>query len=149
MRISITLLFALIGTVCAGALRDAFNARCSTFLADAASPNGGTGTWADLARLALGSGIVSGAGIRSAMADMAQRKDTSDFCVTGLIRSLTMYGNSSMWPAGLAGDVRTALLGWQYWIDEANGFQGNMEFWTENHQSIFSFSHRWNFPCCF
>ena len=57
------------------------------------------------------------------------------FDVSGLIRSLWMYSNSSMWPAGLAADVEAAILNWQFWIDEANGFQGDMMFWTENHQS--------------
>ncbi len=83
-----------------------------------------------------GGAAVSGAGIRSSIADMAKRQDCSDFDVSTMARIMHQYGNtSSAWPEGLAADIETALLGWEYWIDEANGFQGNMMFWTENHQS--------------
>lgn len=134
--VRLLVLVAFCAYASAGALRDAFNQRCDDFLRDAAGPGSGDGTWADLARLAQNIGVVHGDGLRSSMKDMWARKDCSDFDVTAMIRMLWAYGNSSQWPAGLAADVKKALLGWQYWIDEPFGFQGNMMFWTENHQSL-------------
>ena len=122
----------------AGPLRQGFQKRCHSFLQQTAEISGSTSTWADLTRLALNTGKVSGDGLRSSMKDMADRKDCSDFDVTGMLRMLWMYRNSSLWPSGLVDEIEDAILGWQFWIDEANGFQGNMMFWTENHQSILS-----------
>ena len=50
---------------------------------------------------------------------------------------LISYGDSPQLSAPLARTVESALVQWQYWIDQANGFQGNMMFWTENHQLNF------------
>eukprot|EP00456_Euglypha_rotunda_P022066 TRINITY_DN18751_c0_g1_i2.p1 TRINITY_DN18751_c0_g1~~TRINITY_DN18751_c0_g1_i2.p1 ORF type:complete len:290 (-),score=34.38 TRINITY_DN18751_c0_g1_i2:71-940(-) len=72
---------------------------------------------------------------------MAARLDCSDFDVPAMIRILWDYGNSSMLSANLSDTLKQALLNWQYWIDEYEAaFQGNMMFWTENHQMDFHVS---------
>lgn len=95
------------------------------------------GPYPDLARLALNQGTFSGAENYN-FSSMWDREDCSDFDVSGYVHMLTLYKDSPMFPADIKAAMTDALLNWQFWIDEYQArFQGNMMFWTENHQFSF------------
>ncbi|PRX02431.1 UNVERIFIED_ORG: hypothetical protein BCL66_1288 [Martelella mediterranea] len=61
------------------------------------------------------------------------REDCSDFHMVALL--LIWDRHRDALPEGFAGRLRTAILGWRYWVDEPSN--DVMWFWSENHTLCF------------
>jgi hypothetical protein len=85
---------------------------------------------AQLARLALDRGPLGAAIIRRSLAKIQRRDDTSDFDAVMLLRLLGHPG--SLLTAELRSEIRAALLGFKYWVDEPGS--DLLSMWSENHQ---------------
>jgi len=80
---------------------------------------------------ALASGRVSAAALERSLWMIGSRADCADFEAVGL---LTLLHRVSEWEPGLRDEVRAALLGFKYWIDQP-GLDA-MCYFTENHQLV-------------
>lgn len=82
---------------------------------------------------ALASGYVSGAALARSLWMIGSRADCADFEAVGLLTLLHRIGVED-WDPGLRDEVRAALLGFKYWIDQP-GLDA-MCYFTENHQLV-------------
>jgi hypothetical protein len=80
---------------------------------------------------ALASGRVAGAALARSLWMIGGRADCADFEAVGL---LTLLHRIEDWEPGLRDEVRAALLGFKYWIDQP-GLDA-MCYFTENHQLV-------------
>ena len=81
---------------------------------------------------ALAGGVIHGRDLDQALSLLRNRADCADFEAVGL---LTLWHADLTWPPGLRAQVREALLGFKYWIDQP-GLDA-MCYFTENHQLVF------------
>lgn len=88
-----------------------------------------------LARLALGQeGTVRPEDLGDALEMLRSRFDCADFQAVGLL-NLWHQAPEGAWPEEQRAAVKTALLGFKYWIDQP-GLDA-MCYFTENHQMVF------------
>jgi hypothetical protein len=73
--------------------------------------------------------------LRGALSMLRDRADCADFEAVGLLNLWHALPAAGAWPAGIRGEVRDALLGFKYWIDQP-GLDA-MCYFTENHQLVF------------
>jgi hypothetical protein len=109
--------------------RGDFASRQRETLELAAAPNR-RGLDAQLARLALGRGPLDEAGIRRSLEKIRRRDDTADFDAVMLLRLLGQ--GSPLLTTGLQREIRDALTGFKYWVDEPG--RDLLSMWSENHQ---------------
>jgi hypothetical protein len=95
----------------------------------AAAPRGRL--FSQIAKLELGRGPLEERVIRDALEFVHARHDCSDFRVAGLIR-IYHYGDSPLLDPRLRSQIREALLGFKYWMDEPG--KDLLSMWSENHQ---------------
>ena len=86
-------------------------------------------------RLVLGVGPLNEALLRAPLNMIHERRDCSDFALSGLLRILYRFGNSPLLTAAMRAEIEDAVLGFCYWYDQP-GVRG-MCFHTENHQILF------------
>jgi hypothetical protein len=91
------------------------------------------GTPPSVAR-ALAAGEITTADLRQALAMLAHRADCADFEAVGLL-NLWHAAAPDAWPGDSRAQVKDALLGFKYWIDQP-GLDA-MCYFTENHQIVF------------
>src|SRR6185436_12954177 len=104
-------------------------ARQKAFLEHAARANP-AGLYSQVARLALDRQIDEDA-IRSALVTVNTRRDGADFVANGLAR---IYSSKSLLISpSLRGELKSALIGMKYWVDEPGG-KDLLSMWSENHQ---------------
>lgn len=101
----------------------------------AASPDGDTGFFSQIARLELGVPISGEGPIREGIEFVASRRDCSDFAVAGLLRIAYRYGSGPLVPSTVREAIQDALLGFKYWWDEPD--DNRRCYHTENHQILF------------
>ncbi|WP_211770837.1 hypothetical protein [Kutzneria sp. CA-103260] len=82
---------------------------------------------------ALAAGRVRAEALERSLWMIASRADCADFEAVGLITLLHRVG-AEHWDPGLRDEVRAALLGFKYWIDQP-GLDA-MCYFTENHQLV-------------
>jgi hypothetical protein len=99
----------------------------------AGSPGGGSPGAGSLAAGSLGGGLAPD-DLRQALSMLRDRADCADFEAVGLL-SLWRAAPADAWPDGTREEVRQALLGFKYWIDQP-GLDA-MCYFTENHQLVF------------
>ena len=91
----------------------------------------GTGLYSLIARLELGRGPLDDKPLVSALATLKERRDGADFLANGLIR---IYRHpSKLVTAARRAEIKAALLGMKYWVDEPGG-KDLLSMWSENHQ---------------
>ena len=73
--------------------------------------------------------------LRQSLSMIDQRADCADFEAVGLITLIHALQDDDVWPSGSQADVRRALLGFKYWIDQP-GLDA-MCYFTENHQLVY------------
>jgi len=105
-----------------------FDSRRKEFLqyAAAAEPSA---LHAQVARLELGKALDEKA-IRAGVAMVRERKDNADFTANALLRLHSYRG--PLLPDSLRQEIKQALLGFKYWIDEPGGAELQW-MWNENH----------------
>lgn len=87
-----------------------------------------------LARLALDpSAMIDAGDLATALRMVRDRYDCADFEAVGLV-TLWHRAPATAWPEGTRDDVRSALTGFKYWIDQP-GLDA-MCYFTENHQMV-------------
>jgi hypothetical protein len=91
----------------------------------------GTSVYAQVARLELERGPLDESAIRKAIDTIVNRVDGADFAANALLRML--HSPSPLLKAGLRQDIKRALLGLKYWVDEPGG-KDLLSVWSENHQ---------------
>jgi hypothetical protein len=106
-----------------------YAARQRAFLEHAAGANP-AGLYSQVARLELGRGIDEAA-VRAGIATIRERRDGADFVANGLVR-IYQY-KSPLVSAALRAEMKAALLGFKYWVDEP-GERDLLSMWSENHQ---------------
>jgi hypothetical protein len=106
-----------------------YESRRKDYLAFSANAKAG-GLYSQVARLALGRPIAEKP-VRAAIATLNERRDGADFQANGLIRIYAHKGKQVS-PA-LRKDIKDALLGLKYWVDEPGG-KDLLSMWSENHQ---------------
>jgi hypothetical protein len=111
--------------------RGDYESRRFMFLEHAASAASG-GLYSQIARLELERGPLDVEAVRNALARVRARRDGSNFLVNGLLRILS-YEDSPHVPAPLRREIKDALLGFKYWVDEPGG-RDLLSMWAENHQ---------------
>jgi hypothetical protein len=89
-----------------------------------------------LARSAVRASPTLDAGdLQGALSMLRNRADCADFEAVGLLNLWHALTAPDAWPAGTRDEVRQALLGFKYWIDQP-GLDA-MCYFTENHQLVF------------
>lgn len=73
--------------------------------------------------------------LASALSMVNGRADCADFEAVGLLNLWHALPDEAAWPTGARDAVRSALLGFKYWIDQP-GLDA-MCYFTENHQLVF------------
>ena len=73
--------------------------------------------------------------ILTTIAGINERRDCSDFSLTGLLGLLHRHGDDPAFPPDLHRALRACVLGFKYWLDEPGA--DAMCYWTENHQILF------------
>jgi hypothetical protein len=81
---------------------------------------------------ALASGSIEDGDLDQALSMLRNRADCADFEAVGL---LNLWHAEVPWPPGAREQVKEALLGFKYWIDQP-GLDA-MCYFTENHQLVF------------
>ncbi len=92
--------------------------------------------FAEIAKMALNRWAeVDSAVILSAIDGINQRRDCSDFYLTGLLGMMYRYQDTFMFPHELKRPLRDCVLGFKYWDDEP----GSDAMWyrSENHSILF------------
>jgi hypothetical protein len=107
-----------------------YQSRRMDFLEHAAAAPGGL--YAQIVRLELGRGPIDDSAIASAVASLRARRDGGDFIANGLLRVLS-YRTSPLLSDRLRQDIKAALLGFKYWVDEPGG-RDLLSMWSEGHQ---------------
>jgi hypothetical protein len=107
-----------------------YESRRMDFLEHAAAAPGGL--YSQIVRLELGRGPIDDNAIASAIAILRARRDGGDFIANGLLRVLS-YRSSPLLSDRLRQDIRAALLGFKYWVDEPGG-RDLLSMWSEGHQ---------------
>jgi hypothetical protein len=79
--------------------------------------------------------VLDPADLRGALSMLRGRADCADFEAVGLLNLWHALTPADAWPAGTRDEVRQALLGFKYWIDQP-GLDA-MCYFTENHQLVF------------
>lgn len=96
----------------------------------------GSGYYAQLARLELGSAPFERAPVDDLLDFMDARKDTADFKATALLRLLFLHGANPALPPDLVARAKRTLLGFRYRLEDPG--QDEMVFWSENHYLMFA-----------
>jgi hypothetical protein len=92
--------------------------------------------FAEIARVALGRwDELDHQVVRATIEGINQRRDCSDFYLTGLLGLLHRHGDDPAFPPDLHRALRDCVLGFKYWRDEPGS--DAMCYWTENHQILF------------
>jgi hypothetical protein len=107
-----------------------YASRQRAFLEHAAAANP-SGLYSQVARLALGRGPLNEAAIRAGIATVRERRDGADFVANALARIYPT--RSPLLSAALRQEIKDALLGMKYWVDEPGG-KDLQSMWSENHQ---------------
>jgi hypothetical protein len=109
-----------------------YASRQRAFLEHAAAANP-AGLYSQVARLALGRSLDEAA-IRKGIATINERRDGADFVANALVRIYQQ--KSRLVSAALRQEIRAALLGMKYWVDEPDkpGINDLQSMWSENHQ---------------
>ena len=92
-----------------------------------------SGLHSQIARLALGRGPLDVEAIRAGVATVRDRKDGADFAANALLRIYNDGARSPLLSAALRQEIKAALLGFRYWMDEPSGKE-MLWMWSENHQ---------------
>jgi hypothetical protein len=103
--------------------------RQQAFLEHAARANP-SGLYSQVARVTLGKPLNQEA-IRAALVTVRDRRDGADFVANGIAR--LYQSKSPLVPAALRDEIKAALLGMKYWVDEPGG-KDLLSMWSENHQ---------------
>jgi hypothetical protein len=107
-----------------------YETRRRAFLEHAAAAQPG-GLYTQIARMELARGPLDEAAIIKAIETLRVRRDGADFAANALIR---MYWHqSALLSSALRQDIKAALLGMKYWVDEPGG-KDLLSMWSENHQ---------------
>jgi len=75
------------------------------------------------------------AAFESVFAKLRERRDTSDFQMSPLLRMMYQYKDSPLMTDELWAEMRDVVLGFKYWIDEPG--TDPMVYWSENHEILF------------
>ena len=73
--------------------------------------------------------------IRATIAGINERRDCSDFALTGLLGLLHRHGDDPAFPPDLRRALRDCVLGFKYWRDEPGS--DPVCQWTGNHPILF------------
>ena len=106
-----------------------YASRQRAFLEHAAGANP-SGLYSQVARVVLGKPLNEEA-IRAALGTVRDRRDGADFVANGLAR--LYQAKSPLVTAALREEIKKALLGMKYWVDEPGGAD-LLSMWSENHQ---------------
>lgn len=98
------------------------------------TPDNRGGIWVDIAKLSAGADAINPLAFQAALDYVNQRRDPSDFTLTGLIRMYYLFAGTGKLSSAQEQAIKEALLNWKYWLDEPN--QTYVEMWTENHQIL-------------
>jgi hypothetical protein len=110
--------------------RGDYDGRRRAFLEHAAAAQPG-GLYTQIARMELGRGPLDEAAIKKGIETLRVRRDGADFAANALIR-MYQHGSPLLSPA-LRQEIKAALLGMKYWVDEPGG-KDLLSMWSENHQ---------------
>jgi hypothetical protein len=92
--------------------------------------------FSEIAKMALGYWAdVKSDVLMAALQGINQRKDCSDFYLTGLLGMMHRYGGDPRFPQALKKPLEECVLNFKYWSDEPGA--DSMWFWSENHQILF------------
>ena len=96
--------------------------------------------YGQLVRFETGVGPLDVQAFTETIDKLTERRDTSDFNLSALVRMLYQYGESPLWAQSDYGPdlkqaIETLVLGFKYWIDEPG--VDPMVYWSENHQILF------------
>ncbi len=111
--------------------RGDYESRRAAFLDHAAAATSG-GLHSQIARLELSRGPIDEKAVRGAVESLRARRDGGDFMANGLLRILH-YEDSPLLSEQLRAEIKDALLGFKYWVDEPGG-RDLLSMWSENHQ---------------
>ncbi len=112
-----------------------FDERRTEALMDAARRED-SNVFSEIAKMALGYWAdVKTDVIMETIKGINQRKDCSDFYLTGLLGMMHRYGDDPSFPESLKPPLEECVLNFRYWADEPGS--DAMWFWSENHQILF------------
>jgi hypothetical protein len=106
-----------------------YASRQKAFLEHAAAANP-SGLYSQVARLTLDRPLNEDA-IRAGLGTVGARRDGADFVANGLLRIYS--SKSKLLSSSLRTEIKAALLGMKYWVDEPGG-KDLLSMWSENHQ---------------
>lgn len=86
-------------------------------------------------RVATGESTFNEDALDEALTRMQDRRDTADFRLAAMVRTLYLDDETHALPADVRTRIEDTLLGFRYWLDEPG--DDGMCYWTENHQILF------------
>lgn len=111
-----------------------YEERCREALADAA--NRSDNVFAEIAKMEMGRWRrVETDIIMETIEGINQRRDCSDFYMTGLLGMMYRYLDDPAFPPELKDPLEKCVLNFKYWMDEPGS--DAMCYWSENHQILF------------
>lgn len=114
-----------------------YRARQAAYLrhcADTHGPGLG-GRYGQVCLVAAGRDAYNIEALDEILAKIAERRDTSDFDLTALLRMLWLDRQTGALPDDVRSRIERAVLDFKYWFDEPG--PDSMVWWSENHQILF------------